>query len=60
MEADFEQRLRECSKEDLIGLVRVIIHRHPLLLAEVEAILDKPNIATGRQDWRGWRGHGRG
>lgn len=42
MESEFEQRLHESSKEDLIELVRVLILRHPLLLTEAEAILDHP------------------
>lgn len=43
MDADFEQRLQESNREDLIELVRVLILRHPLLRAEIEAFLDIPS-----------------
>jgi hypothetical protein len=49
MESEFEQRLHESSKEDLIELVRALMLRHPLLRAEAEAILNDLSPFTDLQ-----------
>lgn len=40
MDGEFEQRLRESGKEDLVELVKVLALRHPMLLAEISMLLE--------------------
>jgi hypothetical protein len=40
MDVEFEQRLRESEKEDLVELVRALALRHPALLAEINMLLE--------------------
>lgn len=40
MDVEFEQRLRESGKEDLVELVKALVLRHPALLAEISMLLE--------------------